>query len=174
MPTTHAFSLSDLAIREVRQSERHIPSHGLRSLAWMGRWAGKPIAWYLNKMAARAAGSAVWFKGAKAELCGESGMRLSPEEEEKVLACLEEALSSSLSTHQEALRVLREFEAVDGGVENQVRAAMRNISISMADTFDALQEFKWAILEKGADRDIDSGNVQSFDSVEDLMASLNS
>jgi len=101
-------------------------------------------------------------------------MQLSPEEEEKVLACLEEAMQSSLSTHEEALKVLREFEAIDGGVENQVRAAMRNISISVADTFEALQEFKWAILEKGADRDIESGSVHSFDSVEDLIASLNS
>ena len=151
-----------------------MPSHGLRSLAWIGRWVGEPIAWYLNKLAARSAGSAVWFKGATAELCGEGGMQLSPEEEEKVLACLEEAMQSSLSTHEEALKVLREFEAIDGGVENQVRAAMRNISISVADTFEALQEFKWAILEKGADRDIENGSVHSFDSVEDLIASLNS
>src|SRR5680860_826011 len=129
MSATHAFSLSDLAIREVRESERHLPLHGLRSLAWIGRWVGKPVAWYLNKMAARAAGSAVWFKGATAELCGEGGMRLSPGEEEKVLACLEEALHTSLSTHQEALKALRDFEAVDGGVENQVKAAMRNVSI---------------------------------------------
>lgn len=169
MSETHAYPISDLAMAQAGAAGSRVHPGEFRVLAHLGRWFGRPIANYINKQGRQLAEGAVWFRGALATLS--DGTEYT-QPEEQFIARLEIAERDLVRAHQIALDVVREIESVSSQRNGQLRDAFRNVAASATDTLEALQAYKWAVMERNADADIAAGRVEAFDSVDDLLAHL--
>ena len=175
MGTNPAFTLGDLAMTQVSAASRANQEEAFRVLAALGKWLGPPVAYFLNKQTRKLAAGSVWFQGALARLDSDPSIREvfgNPEAEDLLLKKMEEAEQSLMSVRAISLKAARDLEEMDGRRDGAVRVAFRNAAAAAADAIDAMQAFKWAVMERSADTDIEAGRVQTFSNADDLLNEL--
>ncbi len=169
MSATHAYSISELALTQASAAGTQVDESVFRVLARAGRWFARPIVGYVEDRARRVATGAVWFQGALASLPEEPE---SVYQEDALIPLLETAESQLISLRQTSLKIVADLESMDGRRDGELRSAFRKMAIACVDLFDAIQAFRWALLERNADADMAAGRVESFQTAEQLIASL--
>ena len=124
---------------------------------------------HFERRALRLAGYTAAFKGLKVRLADEQTNAL-VDPNDKIVVSLDATLRSSLKTRASVLDMIKTLE--DLNPESQVARSGRVLLRAMTDFYEAIDDFKWALMEGDADVEINTGDLPSFSSAADLMAHL--
>jgi hypothetical protein len=179
MSSTLALQVGNLVRERIDQLDGSIgvraPGFWARTLSRLSpanslnRWSSRKFV----ESARRYEQEAVWFEGATARLRSEQKARpnIVSQDALKALEALEDRL---LSQREMCLGLLVDLRSRSApGSQSIVESVSANVE-ALTDCYEAVSAFKWEAMEIEADFDIESGQVQSFGSTDDLIASLKS
>lgn len=108
--------------------------------------AGALVERYLQKKARRLAQTAIWFRGARAEVEeAADAPRKELDSDDRLRTILDELEADLVSLEREAREIVARFEAADGKRRGQVRDAFRSIANHGADLRSEVRAFKAAV-----------------------------
>jgi hypothetical protein len=131
------------------------------------------LARYCIKQAENLATVGVWFQGAVAVVAQDVDRAI--DDDGTLVPAMESFEIALLQARRNVLDMIGSLEKVGKSSDGSTRDALRLFSTASADAFEAVQAFRWAVMEHDAEIDIALGHVsEDFTSVEDLIASLKS
>ena len=153
--------------------ELHVQPKLPRWIFFILRPFSKRLARYCLEQAENLATIAVWFQGAIAATAQETETAI--DSDGTLVPAMESFERALLKARRDVLDMISSIEKVGKSSDGSTRDALRLVSIASADAFEAVQAFRWAVMEHDAEIDIASGHTSKpFTSVEDLIASLKS
>lgn len=169
--TALGIGVTDLALEKARGADGRLARRriaGSYSASWL--FSGL-FGWIIKLQARQLADQAVWFKGAKEQLSSEreDGRLHAPDE---LIVELEGVERHIAVGREKMLEILRRQEA--SGNQNPFVDSVRIYLVAASDFQEAVADFRWSAMEADADADIANGRLKSFNSVEELLAELNS
>lgn len=168
---TVTFGVADLALEKAQCADTRLAHKSNPFLAFLSSMFAGLATRFIRSQAKDLVNTAVWFKGAKAQLATERADGELHASEDLVTA-LEKAETDILHLRAEMLEILMKNEQAKAS--SNFIYALRAWVAAAADFHDAVVDFRWAAMEADADADIKAGRVETFDSVDDLIAELKS
>jgi hypothetical protein len=167
-----AIPLHSLAVSHIKP-----PASFLRPLVLVGLRLGLTgTAWALERSVRKSARSmadqAVWFRGAADHVKQADPMADAVDPNGTLSASLERYEKALMSTREALLGTMALHSAKNGKHSQRLAAVAATCAAAYADAFEAVQAFRWALMEQAADADIAAGRVHTFDSAEALLAQL--
>lgn len=173
MSTSLAIEVTELAVARAQAVEHHVKTPRTfftRLQASLQSFFAGHAEKVILSSAKYFADQAVWFEGARVRLANKTdGANALSEKSQRVLEELETKL---LKSREEAMILLAEVERDRGAGSAKVAAAIRADLHARSDLYEAVVAYRWAAMELDADREMASGNVSNFESVDALLADL--
>lgn len=173
MSATLAIEVTELVVARAQAVEHHVrPAHAFfaRLQARVQSLFAASAESAILKNAKYFADQAVWFEGALVRLSAKpADAKVMSDRTQEILQALEAKI---LESREEGLRILAIVDKDRGAGSARVAAAIRAELHARSDLYEAVVAYRWAAMELDADREIASGKVARFDSVEALLSDL--
>lgn len=168
---TVTFGVADLALEKAQCADTRLAHKSNPVLAFLSSIFAGLATRLIRSQAKDLANTAVWFKGAKAQMAieREDGELHASDD---LIAALEKTEADILELRAKMLEILVKNEQQK--VANEFVYALRAWVAAAADFHDAVVDFRWAAMETDADADVNAGRIETFASVDELLAELRS
>lgn len=144
---------------------------GLRFGLGGSAWALERI---LRATARRVADQAVWFRGAAERVRHADPVAEPVDPDGRLVAALERYEQTLLKSRESMLGMVRRHGGKPGKYSQRVGTEAAVCAAAYADAFEAVQAFRWELMEQAADADIAAGRFHTFNSADELLAQLQS